>query len=286
LSSDYGAAWREFSVSLSDDEKLSRLKLSLGVGNNENYYAGDETRLTLMYSIPLGETTYSRTKRGASFSGNSSQLTRSASTFQELKQTSLGAVGSALSLSSGDAILDGKGQDGVRFKDQHGAALSTLSRWNPVSIARNQEIGGTVYRNRDGTYGINSNVRIGTAHSVSLYPTDDVPTGTSPTASWHTHAAYDSMHDNENFSDEDITFSNYWQIDGYLGTPTGRVQWYDISNGSIHDYGPGVIPAGYSGVTPTSYYDESWRGYREDWRRYREDWRGTYEEWRRYYGRW
>ena len=242
LNSEYDAAWREVSVALSENEKLGNLKLSLGIGNNEYYYAGDETRLTMMYSIPLGGKKVSR--KNTSFDGDNSRLADSSTAFQELKKTSLGAVGSGLALSSGDEILDGKGKTGFRFKRKFRAARKILSRWNPASIRMNREIAGTIYRNRDGTFGINSNVRLGTEDRSRVYPWRDIPRGTRPAAIWHTHGAYKPEYGagNENFSYQDIAYFNRWKVDGYLGTPKGRMWWYQRRTSIGWYTRPGFLP--------------------------------------------
>jgi RHS repeat-associated protein len=98
------------------------------------------------------------------------------------------------------------------------AAGDAINYINPTSIAQNQEYGGYVYRNPNGTYSATSPIGGGAA-GVSL---GTPPPGTA--ADYHTHGAYDPRYDNEHFSRADVLGNAYMGIPGYLGTPGGSIQ--------------------------------------------------------------
>lgn len=246
LTSKYDASWRELSIGFADNNSIGSLQLSLGAGNNELYDRGSETRVSMIYSIPLGKSSAKgKTKASYNLAHLNSQVKRSSESFNKLSRNSLNALGSGLALSSGNVTLDSS----ERFTNQTLAAFYTLSTWNPVSVANNREYGGSIYRNTDGTYSPSSSVAVGTNDSVSFNPYQLAPYGTTVTADWHTHGAYDPRYLNEEFSQSDILFSYYYNIDGYLGTPAGRMYLYDVSNGYIYQV---LSPSGDEFPLPTN----------------------------------
>ena len=140
-----------------------------------------------------------------------------------------GAVAAGIALSSGSSGSD----NAVRLDGQHAAARSALNTINPTSVAQNLEYGGYVYRNADGSYSTTAPIS-GTPISLELPPISvATPAGTTTTASYHTHAAFDPRFDNENFSATDISTAVTFRLDGYLGTPMGAFKWHQIRSGRI-----------------------------------------------------
>ena len=135
-------------------------------------------------------------------------------------------------LSSGNPTLD----KSPRFYSQDGASYFILSRWNPISVRNNREYGSAIFQNRDGTFAPSPIVIPGTVDSVNFNPFELVPYGTKATADWHTHGADIPGYASEQFSHADIMFSNYYRLDGYLGTPKGRMFLYDINTENIYQY--------------------------------------------------
>ena len=131
--------------------------------------------------------------------------------------------------SSGSAAQDGS----VRFASQNAAALDVLNNINPRSIAENREYGGWVYVNPDASYNYTTPVP-GEAASVTLpFPSAVIPSGSMETASYHTHAAFDPMFDNENFSPTDLESDRAFGVDGYLATPGGQFKFHNVETGEI-----------------------------------------------------
>lgn len=50
----------------------------------------------------------------------------------------------------------------------------------------------------------------------------NIPCKGKDVAYYHTHGAYDSRYDNENFSDADENYASYFNSNGYVDTPGGR----------------------------------------------------------------
>jgi hypothetical protein len=234
LTSYYEATWREVTIGFTDIEKLSRIRLSLGVGSNELHEAAEESRAALIYAIPLGGES-NQTRRSSRYRPNgelASQLTSSHMSFSKLRDAGFGAVGSGVALSSGNANLDKT----PRFRRQHNAAYYALSNFNPISVRQNREYGSSIYQNRDRTYSPNRYVSVGNHNSVLITPYYRIPYGTRPTATWHTHGAYMPQYANEQFSLMDIQSSINSNLDGYLGTPFGRMKFFDVETRYIYSF--------------------------------------------------
>lgn len=241
LSSNYGATWREITIGLSANENLSKLRFSMGIGDNRLHEAGEERRFVMMYSIPIGGVKKSGRYGKNDYSSNlNSQLTASANSFRRLRDAGVIALSSGVALSSGNARLDGT----PRFKSQHGAAYYALHNFNPISVRQNREYASSIYINRDRTYSPNKYVSVGTHDSVVIYPYYQIPYGTRPTAVWHTHGAYMPQYISEQFSPMDIQSHMNMRLDGYLGTPFGRMRYFNVESGHIytfHDKGRDIV---------------------------------------------
>ena len=133
-----------------------------------------------------------------------------------------GVVAVAAIASSGSSSSDSS----TRSQAETDAAFAVLNRVNPQSIRENREFGGWIYRNQDNTFGSSTPVRGGAASVTLPSPAVSTPIGSTVTASYHTHAAFDPRFDNENFSPQDIAADNSVGIGGYLGTPGGTFQYH------------------------------------------------------------
>jgi hypothetical protein len=142
------------------------------------------------------------------------------------------AVGIALVASSGSDSTDSQ----LRYSTQTNAAYNVVNGINPTSVAQNLEYGGWVYRNADSTFSA-SEPKKGTVDKVNLGSPLDSPSGTTTTASYHTHGAFDPRYDSENFSLMDVTMNNAWGVDGYLGTPAGNLKYHHYLTGIIATVG-------------------------------------------------
>jgi len=143
-----------------------------------------------------------------------------------------GAVGIALVASSGSDSTDSR----LRYSTQNDAAYNVVNGINPTSVAQNREYGGWVYRNLDATFSAGEPKK-GTVDKVNLGSPMDVPSGTTTTASYHTHGAFDPIYDSEHFSAVDVTMNDTWGVDGYLGTPAGYLKYHHYVTGIITTVG-------------------------------------------------
>lgn len=139
-----------------------------------------------------------------------------------------GIGAAALLASSGGGDRD---EDTTRFASQQEAAFNVLNRVNPLSVDQNVEYGGWVVINQDGSYSPTATVT-GDNSSVTI-PGSLIPIGTRPTATIHTHAAFDPRFDNENFSPTDLEGDRRLNLDGYLGTPGGQFKYHEVATGNI-----------------------------------------------------
>jgi len=139
-----------------------------------------------------------------------------------------GIAAAALLSSSGDNDRD---ELTTRFSRQQDAAFDVLNRVNPLSVQQNVEYGGWVVLNRDGSYSPTETVT-GDNSSVTI-PGSLIPSGTRPTATVHTHAAFDPRYDNENFSETDLEGDRSNNLDGYLATPGGQFKYHEVATGNI-----------------------------------------------------
>lgn len=231
IESERRASWREISIAYHDDVG-GTLRLSYSSGSNNLYAeaAGSRVGLSYGFSFGAGKRTTGATREFAL--GPEAIAARESSEFNDLTHFGLGAVGFGTVVSSGNSTLD----QSPRFATQPQAAYAILSAINPISVSRNREHGGSIFRNPDGTYSPSESVIEGTPHSVAYNPHDLVPPGTRATADWHTHGAFDPNYVNEFFSPQDIAFSHHYGIDGYLGTPQGRMFEYVLQEQQIYQY--------------------------------------------------
>lgn len=228
-----------------DGEKLHRLLLSGAAGRygdmslryetgQSPFTAREEDRFLLTFSTDWGP-------RGL-FSQNASATPRDPETEGAAAKharagwvTAAAIGGAALAaalVAGGSSDDDNGGKGGSGFAHQHDAAFNVLNGINPVSVSENREYGGWIFREGNGTYGYTVPVR-GVSDGVDPGAPTSVPGGTTATAGYHTHAAFDPRYDNENFSPQDIAFANGHRVDEYLGTPAGAFKYYEYATGRV-----------------------------------------------------
>lgn len=99
-------------------------------------------------------------------------------------------------------------------------AITVLESIQPASIAESREYCGYIYRTDSGALAATPPAR-GTEDYCDLPWPDD-----SVLASYHTHGSYSDVYYNELPSTDDLEGDFEAGIDGYVGTPAGRV-WYN-----------------------------------------------------------
>lgn len=121
---------------------------------------------------------------------------------------------------------------GDPYPSQDSAAYQAVIDINATSIRQHREYGGMIYQNPSGTFSYTEPNK-GSATSVNPGGPNSVPSGTTATAYYHTHGGNDPGYVNEEFSGPDKNYANSYSIDGYLGTPSGSIQKYNSSSGSV-----------------------------------------------------
>ncbi|MFP5887481.1 DUF4329 domain-containing protein, partial [Salmonella sp. 741265049_HSA] len=68
---------------------------------------------------------------------------------------------------------------------------SALSKYNPMSIFKNREYGGVIFRAKDGSYGYTRG-RLGTSRTAPTFKDSagGLPKGSTPVGQYHTHGDY------------------------------------------------------------------------------------------------
>jgi len=239
LATSNGAHWE----SLTADRAVARLGGRLGVQlerrRNPAFAMADDTRIRLTFSRRFGRPCCDRLTVAADDDSPAAEAQRR---YGLIAAAAGGALLGMAAVSSGSEQSDSD----ERFPTQNRAARAALVDINPRSVAENREYGGSVYLNQDRSYSWAGHVA-GDATSVAFNPHALVPDGTRATAAYHTHGATMAGYLNEFFSLQDIIFFNFYQVDGYLGTPQGRMFLYDLRSNSTAQFfdangSPFVLP--------------------------------------------
>ena len=168
-------------------------------------------------------------------------------------------------------------EPGESFATQDAAALNFSQLFNDNSIRDNKEYGTRIYSKNSGgimSYSYTIPV-VGAGAAIQIVDLEAVavPSGTKVTAFAHTHAASTASaaitYDDNNFSGTpgstasgDIGYAEVVYIDGYVSTPDGSFDKYDVANtkiiplpspGVASDTGPGTGVSG-TAVKSTSIY--------------------------------
>jgi len=123
----------------------------------------------------------------------------------------------------------GKKKKKKKYKTRDQAAKAAMKQYNASSIKDNREYGGFIEKNPDGTYSL-GDVNRGGVDGVQL------PKEEGDTAGWwHTHGAADPAYDSEHFSglDGDKGVSKYYDVPGYVATPSGKMLRYDPGTDTV-----------------------------------------------------
>ena len=150
---------------------------------------------------------------------------------------------------SGNRVMDSRELEGLEPLSVHAtpdaAATNFGMHYGATSISANQEYGSTIYQvsTPTGTGYTYSAANVGTTGaSVSV---SSAPAGSTATGDIHTHAAYDAAYKNDVFSGipatganttstrGDVGDNNRNGLTGYLVTPSGTLQKYDPTTGTI-----------------------------------------------------
>lgn len=214
--------------SLERDTAHGTFRFALDSGRNPLYRDADETRVMFSFRLPIGNKVFRATEDEESDADAVDNTNRNIA-------IGVGMVAAVAALSGGGSDSD------KRFSTQLDAAFDRLQEVNPRSVRENREYGGSIYRHGDGTYSSTKPIK-GTNDSVAFNPITIVPRGTTATAYYHTHAAYDPRYASEVFSRQDIRFLRFWRLDGYLATPAGRMWWYELRTGTEWFWPPGTLP--------------------------------------------
>jgi hypothetical protein len=100
-------------------------------------------------------------------------------------------------------------------------ARTVLDDLQPISIAESREYCGYIYETEDGDLAATPIIRGGEDFCDLPEPDDNT------LASFHTHGGFSDRYDNEVPSVDDVKGDFEAQIDGYIGTPAGRVWLVD-----------------------------------------------------------
>ncbi|MDH3693016.1 MAG: DUF4329 domain-containing protein [Gammaproteobacteria bacterium] len=227
------ASLRRLSL-LVNGNKNRKVRLDLESGRNPLYENGDENRLMLSFSGQIGN---------AKTPFYATETETEASEEETKKKRHTGfiiggvAVAGVIAASGSSSSGDGDNDNAQRFPTQNAAGRNVLNGINPTSVRQNREHGGWVYRRSDGSFSSTEPVA-GTVASVNLgNPQTTVPSGTRATASYHTHGGPDPRYLNEQFSPQDLLSDNLFGVDGYLGTPAGRLLFHNHRTNAVIQLG-------------------------------------------------
>ena len=119
--------------------------------------------------------------------------------------------------------LEHYGIDEAYLDEQHELAIETLDALQPISIENNLEYCGDIGLDLEDNLVATPAVAGDAVSCLAADPPEDLYV----TASYHTHAAFDPEHESEVPSVDDMLGDIEEQIDGYVGTPGGRVWFID-----------------------------------------------------------
>lgn len=117
--------------------------------------------------------------------------------------------------------------------------MGLMESMNALSVRFNREVCGYVLRHANGAYS-STKVSWGGQASCASLPVQD---GMQPVSSWHTHAAWDPAYDGEVPSIQDVEGDMRMGVNGWVGTPGGRLWFVDGQTGSMRQVcGRGCLP--------------------------------------------
>lgn len=128
---------------------------------------------------------------------------------------------------------------GLAYSNQSAAARAAIQQWSSASIRDDKEYCGMICKKKGTTEFIYTSV---TGAIASCQPDDAAcPDCYVEVAYWHTHGAFidndgdgeDDRYFTEVFSAADLNYATSNDIDGYLGTPLGKMLMYDHNRDRI-----------------------------------------------------
>lgn len=117
--------------------------------------------------------------------------------------------------------------------------LALMESMNALSVRFNREVCGYILRHPNGAYS-STKVSWGGHATCASLPIED---GMEVVSSWHTHAAYAVDYDGEVPSIQDVEGDMALGVNGWVGTPGGRLWFVDGVNGTMRQFcGRGCLP--------------------------------------------
>ncbi|MEM7724262.1 MAG: DUF4329 domain-containing protein [Pseudomonadota bacterium] len=123
------------------------------------------------------------------------------------------------------STLPAKAQDAAETAFVRGL----MESMNALSVRFDREVCGFILREPDGTYS-STKVSWGGHASCASLPLEE---GVTVVSSWHTHAAYSVNYDNEVPSIQDVEGDIRFGVNGWVGTPGGRLWFVDSKTETI-----------------------------------------------------
>jgi hypothetical protein len=117
--------------------------------------------------------------------------------------------------------------------------MGLMESMNQLSLRFNREVCGFVLVDGQGNYS-STKVSWGGHASCASLPLEE---GTRAVSSWHTHAAWAREYDNEVPSIQDVEGDMRMGVNGWVGTPGGRLWFVDGQSGIMRQVcGPDCLP--------------------------------------------
>ncbi len=144
--------------------------------------------------------------------------------------TSLAALATAASLTP-----SAQAQDAVEME----FVMGLMESMNRLSVTFNREVCGFILQDADGNYSSTKASWGGEASCASM----PLEPGMRAISSWHTHAAWGRGYDGEVPSIQDVEGDMRFGVNGWVGTPGGRLWYVDGTTGTMSQAcGRGCLP--------------------------------------------
>jgi hypothetical protein len=131
------------------------------------------------------------------------------------------------------------GQARAQSAQETAFVMGLMESMNALSVRFNREVCGYILRHPNGAYS-STKVSWGGHASCASLPTGD---GIDVVSSWHTHAAWAEGYDGEVPSIQDVEGDMRQGINGWVGTPGGRLWHVDGRTGAMRQIcGRGCLP--------------------------------------------
>lgn len=122
--------------------------------------------------------------------------------------------------------VPGQAQDG----HETAFVIGLMESMNALSIRFNREVCGYILRHPDGAHYSTTKASWGGHASCASLAVED---GAAVVSSWHTHAAWVPEYDGEVPSVQDVEGDMQLGVNGWVGTPGGRLWFVDVDTGDI-----------------------------------------------------